>query len=357
MLACASMYVHPGHVDFLSYWAAGRLALQGHPSAAYDLSSHRAVELTAVSKVGLIPFPYPPAFLLAVVPFALFPLWLAFALWLLVSIGAYLLSIRRFAEPAVALAHPSVLSNGLIGQNGFLTTAVFAGGVSLLTTSPIAAGAVLGLLSYKPQLALLIPLALIAGREWKALAAAALSAGILWLAAIAAFGTASYAGFLYMLPRYAEFVAAGEWQWAELASPFAFLRFFRVSQEPALGVQVLLALWATASVCRLWWRKADGRAAALAAAALLIPPYLFSYDALILVVAFGWLIERRRYGEFLCAWLFCLLPVAGSFGFYSGPNTIPLAAILCLASVGHGRHRSRERPDLSFNPLPPAAAS
>src|SRR5262249_912309 len=39
---------HPVPVDFLSFWAAGRLALAGHAASAYDWVAHRAVELTGV---------------------------------------------------------------------------------------------------------------------------------------------------------------------------------------------------------------------------------------------------------------------------------------------------------------------
>lgn len=332
-LACVSMFWRSSHVDFLSYWAAGRLVLQGHPAAAYDLEAHRAVETAVIHKFGLIPFPYPPGFLFIVTPFALLPLASAFAIWLIVTVSAYLVCIRHFAAPAEALAHPAVLANGLIGQNGFLTTAIFAGGMSLLRRSPVAAGLVLGLLSYKPQLALLVPIALAAGREWKALAATVVAGCALWVCALAVFGSDAYFGFLRMLPRYAEFVRTSRWSWGELASPFAFVRFLGAPQGLALAIHALVACGAIAVVCRLWWRKADGRAAALAAGTLLIPPYLFTYDALLLVVALGWLVERDCLKETVVAWLLCLLPVAASFGLYSGPNTIPLAAIFCLVTI------------------------
>jgi hypothetical protein len=43
------------------------------------------------------------------------------------------------------------------------------------------------------------------------------------------------------------------------------------------------------------------------------------------------LIERRREPLLIGPiWLLCALPVAHYFGVYSGPDTIPLAAILCI---------------------------
>ena len=331
--ACILVIRHPSKVDFLSYWAAGRLALQGRASSAYDIAAHRAVELSVLPHMGLIPFPYPPPFLFVVSPFALFPMAWAFALWILVTGGLYVAAMRRTGSQALPLAHPSIVTNGLIGQNGFLTTAILAFGLRLLPRSPVLGGAILGLLSIKPQLAVLLPFAFVAGREWRVLAATAFSAAALWLAALALFGPVSYAGFLAMLPRYAAFVAAAKWPWSDLASLFAFLRFFGVAQPLALAVHAVIAVAATAAVCALWWRKSEGRSAGLAAATLLIPPYLFTYDALLLAITFGWLIERRRFAAVAICWILCLLPAMASFGLYSGPNTIPFAAILGLCIV------------------------
>lgn len=353
--ACISILRHPRHVDFLSYWAAGVLTIRGHPAAVYDIAAHRALEQSVLPQLGLIPFPYPPAFLFAVTPLALLPMRWAFILWIGVTMAIYLFATSRTTQPSITLANPAAVTNGLIGQNGFLTTGIFAGGMGLLTRSPAIAGAVLGLLSFKPQLTVLIPVALAAGREWKALAGAVISAAALWLCALAAFGPGAYVGFAEMLPRYAQFVEAARWPWSELASLFALARYFGLSQTVALIAHGLVACAATALVCRLWWRKSDGRSAALAAAALLVPPYLFTYDALLLTVAFVWLFDRRRYADVAIAWLLCLLPVIASFGLYSGPNTIPLAAMLCLASVV--RQASGERSRLSLSPRPPATAS
>jgi len=57
--------------DYLSYWAAGKLALAGEPAAAWDVERHRQVEFSLVTLNGLLPFPYPPPFLLMVAPFSL----------------------------------------------------------------------------------------------------------------------------------------------------------------------------------------------------------------------------------------------------------------------------------------------
>src|SRR5215208_2906002 len=81
--------------DFLSFWAAGRLAIEGDASSAYDLVRHRAVEEQVVPDVGFLPFPYPPSFLLVVAPFGILRFWAALGAWLFITAGLYIASVRR----------------------------------------------------------------------------------------------------------------------------------------------------------------------------------------------------------------------------------------------------------------------
>ena len=67
--------------DYLSYWAAGKLVLTGHPADAYNVEIHREVEFTVTSLNAVLPFPYPPPFLIPVTPFSLLPYMWAFAAW------------------------------------------------------------------------------------------------------------------------------------------------------------------------------------------------------------------------------------------------------------------------------------
>ena len=125
--------------DYLSYWAAGKLALAGAPAAAYDVVKHRAMEFTVTRIPGLLPFPYPPPFLLVVTPFSLLPYHWGFAAWVLVTAAIYIAGTRRVADLPFTLGHPSVLMNGLIGQNGLLTCPIFVTGAFLLRKRPFLA--------------------------------------------------------------------------------------------------------------------------------------------------------------------------------------------------------------------------
>lgn len=330
----------PPGVDFVSFWAAGRLALGGGASLAYDIATHRAMELTTGNVFGLLPFPYPPPFLFVVTPFALFPFVVAFPLWLIATGIFYLLAVRPFIAPQYAFAVPAALPNALIGQNAFFTTGLLALGLHLLAARPFAAGAVLGLMAMKPQLALLLPIALLAGRQWRAIVGAAVSSVAIFALAALVFGLSAYEGFIRILPEYAAFMRDSRLPWTELASPFAGLRHLGIGAGAAMAVHLMVAAAAVAVTFRAWWSQSPLRAEILASASVLVPPYLFTYDSLLLALPLGWMMRTGRLGAAALVWGLCLLPIAGLARIYAGPNTVPLAAIACLVFAVAARRGS-----------------
>lgn len=330
-------YSDPRGGDFLSFWAAGRLALEGTPALAYDLAANEQVRHKIVAQEGPLPFGYPPPFLLVIAGFAFKPFWAAFAAWVLIGGGLFLAASRRFAAFPYSAAQPTVFVNAVSGQNGFLSSAAFLGGMTLLVRRPFVAGLVLGLLSLKPQLALLLPVALIAGREWRAIAGGIVSFVALTLLAVLAFGFGTYAAFFAVAPYFTQTFAAGGWPYYELASPFASLRHLGVAAGPALAVHLAVALAAASLTAHAWYKRLPTRVPILAAATLLIPPYLFTYDTLLMVAPIGWLLANGRTWLAALVWLLCLLPVIAYWGFYPGPNTVPAAAILSLVVLSRSR--------------------
>jgi len=158
----------PVGTDFSNVYAAGRLTWQGRPAEAYDPPLQHAAE-KAVFGGREVPFygwHYPPfffavAFLVAAVPYG----W-GLSIWLVTSLMAYLATMRailpRPETLLIAAAFPAVFVNIGHGQNGFLTTALLGGALHLLDRRPWLAGVLIGLLTYKPQFGVLIPIALLA---------------------------------------------------------------------------------------------------------------------------------------------------------------------------------------------------
>lgn len=340
ILSIWSNLSQPRSMDFIAYWAAGRMVLTGEVGSVYDIEAHRQVERTVAPISGLMPFPYPPAFLLVVTPFGLLPFTLAFPIWILASALLFLLSTRNRA----AAAHPSAISNVIIGQTGFLATATLAWGSSLVARRPFAGGAVLGLMALKPQLALLIPFALLAGRLHRSLAGAAASVLGLTILSIVLFGTSRLAEWLHLLGEFSTHLGEGAWPWTELASPYALFRWFGANEALALVLHGAIAASAAAVVWLAWSRDMEGRVPMLAAATLLIPPYLLNYDTLLLALPFAWLATKGRGPAIMGAlWILAGLPVAAYFGLYAGPNTLPLAAVLSIIACCERRPRPMRR--------------
>lgn len=330
--ACWVNFVSPLAVDFVSFWAAARLAIQGQAAAAYDVVAHHAMEASATTIDGrLLPFPYAPPFLFFLAPIGLLPYRVAFSVWVVVTGLIYVLAAP--IPKRTLLGYPVFVSNGLVGQTGYLTTALFLFGTRLIQSRPLLGGAILGLMVIKPQLALLLPVALIAGRHWRAIFYAALSSISLLVLALIVFGLEAHQGFVQMFPRYASYLGESRWPWSELASPFAFVRWFGASQATAWVVHGGIAVLASIMVWRAWRLDWEAKIPILAAATLLIPPYIFSYDALLLVVPFAWLIERNRLHA-ASIWALSLLPVISVVsGLDTGPNTLAIAAVMSLVAL------------------------
>jgi hypothetical protein len=193
----------------------------------------------------------------------------------------------------LALAYPAVFVNLGHGQNGFLTAALFGGALALVDRRPLAAGVLFGLLAYKPQFGLLIPVALVAGGRWRGIAAAALTLAALALATLAAFGPEVWRAYAASTAiARAELLEAGVAGWHKLHSVFAAVRMWGGPIPLAYAVHGAAALVAALSVAWVWRNSASLalRAAALAAATLVAAPHSHDYDLMLLAPAIAFLL-------------------------------------------------------------------
>jgi hypothetical protein len=218
----------------------------------------------------------------------------------------------------------------LIGQNGFLMTAIFISGALVLNRNPWLAGALFGLLVLKPQLALALPIAMLAGLEWRVIAGAVAAVSALLLIGLILFGADSYRAFLGILPHYVDLLRDSRLPWNELASPFALARFVGLPQAQALALHSIIAVIAIALTARAWRLGLEERVPILATATMLVPPYLFTYDTLLLIIPLGWMIRAGRYPYVAVVWLCTFLPLLTYYTPIVGPNLTPIGAIICL---------------------------
>ena len=209
----ASLLLSPFRAqDFFALWSYGQ-ALMGHPAAElYDGSRLQDVQVALGMDPDIhAPFPYPPVFMLLVWPLGLLPLRPAFHLWTALTLTAFVMAAAPRGEklPATLLAiallllSPLTMASVVAGQSGLLSGALLIGGLRLAERRPWMAGVLLGLLTYKPQLGLLVPVALVAAGAWRAAAAAGLMAAALAVVTGAVFGPQVWGDWLASLPGYA----------------------------------------------------------------------------------------------------------------------------------------------------------
>jgi alpha-1,2-mannosyltransferase len=281
--------------DFLSFYAAGALANAGTPWLAYDHAAHQAAEQAAIGVATIYNyFYYPPVFLLLCAPLARLPYLPAFIAFQALGAAAFFVAaraIRRDLHPAVFLAFPGVWWAMGTGQNALLTAALFAAGTALVDRRPWLAGLCFGALCYKPHLALLIPVALVAGGNWRAFCGAAGTASLFLVASLALLGSRTWGAFLTEAATSGDVYAAHAIFMAGLTSPFGVLMTAGFGREFALAVQAIVIVLA-AGIVALVWRSAAKlpvRAAILLTATPVAVPVLMFYDLMLVFVALIWL--------------------------------------------------------------------
>lgn len=288
----------PVGYDFIAFWSAAHLAVEGRPAAAFDWYAIQAAHRLAVPGIGqkLFLWHYPPTYLLMILPLGLLPYVWA----LLAFIGGTALLwaalVRRvLSDPRawiVAAALPAGLVNIMHGQNGFLTAGIAGFALLALDRRPLCAGVLIGLLAIKPHLAVLFPIALLAEGRWRTIAAAAATVCGFCAASVAAFGWPFVQAFLHDLPIVQQLIDGGLLPWGMMPSPYVFALSLGVPAAVAMGLQIAAA--ATAAVC-VWvaWRAPaapfEAKAAVLVIGSLLVSPYVFYYDLTWAGLAIGWL--------------------------------------------------------------------
>jgi arabinofuranan 3-O-arabinosyltransferase len=285
--------------DFVNVWSAGRLVLDGHPALAYDWDIQKQVQVAVLGQSydGNFAWHYPPPFLFVAGALAHFPYAAAYVGWVAVSFVPYLAVMRAIVGRAfgflLAAAFPVVFTNALVGQNGFLTASLIGGTLYLMPTRPVLSGICLGLLSYKPQYGLLFPLVLIAASQWRVFFTAGIVALTLASLSWLAFGTESWQAFFHWMPMFSQaFLTEGRAPWGKMQSIFALVRYLGGTEQLAWVFQWIMS-GTVAVVLALMWRSRrlsyPLKAASLAAGALLITPYLFLYDLMVLAIAVAFL--------------------------------------------------------------------
>jgi glycosyl transferase family 87 len=288
--------------DFVSVWAAGQLVRDGHPAAAYDWTLHKAAENAALGRPFATYYPwfYPPPFLLVAAVVATLPYVPAFAAWIAITLPAYALAIRAIIGHRIGLlmacAFPGVVMNAVAGQNGYVTAALIGGALHLMDRRPAVAGALIGLLTYKPHFGILFPLVLAASGRWRVFMSATLVTIAMAALSYAILGAETWEAYFRSLSVVSDVALTQETHFKRIHSVFALVRALGGSDGVAWALHGPVMAATALYVCLLWRSRVpfDLKAAALAVGSLLVTPYLFIYDLVILAVPVAFLVHAAR---------------------------------------------------------------
>lgn len=313
--------------DFSQHYAAAVLAMQGRAAEAYNFQQLSAMESVITGcRIQLAPFyllwNYPPTFLLVVMPLALLPYKAALILWLGIFFLAYVWMLHRIAPHPLtfwlALAFPANYWNFLHCQNGFFFATVLGAGLLLWQRRPRLSGVLLGLVTCKPHLAWIIPLALLFGRRWKALGAMVITVAAMVAGSIILFGFETWKAFVGNAPFIREILESGAARGYKSASVFAGARMLGASVPTAYVLQILSAIMAIGVVGYAWrrWRDPVVLNPLLVLGILLSTPYLMVHDLAILAIPIAYFVWQN-YDKNLKSYEIITLALAWALPLYS----------------------------------------
>jgi alpha-1,2-mannosyltransferase len=337
--------------DFSSFYAAGSLVLDGRANDVYDMTLHYAREQqmfgAATPYYGWL---YPPIFLLVATPLALMPYPLALAVWQIGTFALYLSVIgaivRRMHQRGTAIGpiwlpiaagFPAVFVNLGHGQNGFLTAALFGAALLALPTRPVISGVLFGLLAYKPQFALVVPIALLAAGQWRTVVAAGITVMALVAVTSLAFGANLWLAFAASTETSRRLLLEnGDVGFEKLQSVFAAVRMWDGGIPLAYAVQGVASAAAVCGTAWVWRSSSDRdlKGALLIIATLLASPHVLDYDLMMLAPAIAFIVSAGVAGGFrdyeisvlAAAWIVPLLSRS-----IAGVTGIPLGLLVLLA--------------------------
>ena len=326
------------------FWAWSRFLHEtAIPAHLYDFSSLDAFQHRIDPGYrGRLPFAYPPSFLLLLWPLGLLALKPAYAAFLGVNLAAYVAATWQRGwgrlSAALALTAPSTVLAVTEAQTSLLVAALLFTGCRLVGRRPILAGVLFGLMSFKPQFGLLVPIALVSAREWRCFAAAGATVLLSILASGLAFGWATWVALPRALRYLGSFILGIHG--FDLRCPTVVAGLHLLGAGPGIAqIGQTCAILATGITIFLCFRRGFSplASAALMVGAFFTTPYAGLYDLPIVTcsVLCVWLAAQQD-GSPLRAWEYAIMAavIVMPYVLFVAPPREPYGVALLLLLFG-----------------------
>ncbi len=342
-----------GH-DFVAFWAAAQLFARGGLDALYDLGAFGALQESVSVRPGLLLWHYPPHYLALILPLAGLSFRMGYLIFTAVnlaalgSVGWRILPFRTPVGWAALLGAPVMAAAVVQGQNGAFFAACLIGGIAAGERGrPWLSALLFALVLAKPHYGVLLPLVMIARRDWAAMARTALCCLGFTAVVTLLFGLRAWNFFLHNVPMLGYTLTEPELL-AQMPTAWAALRLAGMPGAPASILHLAVALAAARVVWALWRRPGvdpDLALAALLFGTLMISPYAFRYD-MVLTLGGTLLLIRHANARGLtptdkivmaAMWVLPGLfpPLALATGLQVGPLVSLVGLALCLDKARH----------------------
>ncbi|TYC62348.1 DUF2029 domain-containing protein [Rhodobacterales bacterium] len=336
-------------MDYFSFWLAGRQVLAGDPALVYRTADFAVLQQQLTASDTFFSFFYPPTYQLLQGIYALLPYKAAFAAFVFSTTGLLLLACRliggNWLLAVCLILIPASANNAFFGQNAALTAALFGFFlVAVEREKMVLAGIALGLLTIKPQLGILVPVALIASLNWRTFLSASVTTLVLAGLSAALLGVGVWQAFWQQAPLAAAVMEGGNVEWEKMISVYSSGRLLGLAHAAAMTVQ---ATFATAALACVWvvWRRStrmDVLAPVLVGGTLLVTPFALSYDLALLIIPSAFLIRSGLetgflpYEKFV---LFLVIALSASTSPLAIWLHLPIAPLLPAMVLGLGLRR------------------
>jgi hypothetical protein len=332
------------HNDFTFYYTAARIGLLHGWSQIYNLRLQQLYLDDIGSQIHvaeLARFISPPPVAWLAAPLTTLPYTWALAIWTILLLVALVLAwllaapgsgLARLIYLAAAIGWLPVIYALQLEQPGpFVALGVAACYALLRANRPVWAGVALGSMALKPQLAFLVPLALLVAGQRRAFLGSAATLGFLAIASTLSVGTGGIADYMDRLNFAAGVPVNREFTLAPMIGNLVVTR----------AVQVLIALWSLALVYRMRRRGPEWIFVPALVGGMLASPYLHLDDFLMLGIA-AWLVLQAKTASWTWVYLLGLVIAVEGEPFW-GPVPVLAGEVLALVLISVAALKADDR--------------